>query len=83
MGARGDLDVDRGEHREHVGLKERHQRLQGVHGDEQQEPGQRQHAADGIERLDAAGEEHAGGQREDAEHHVAGRTCCRKVGRRA
>lgn len=28
MGARGDLDVDRGEHREHVGLKERHQRLQ-------------------------------------------------------
>lgn len=27
VGARGDLDVDRGEHREHVGLKERHQRL--------------------------------------------------------
>lgn len=34
--------------------------------------GSGQHAADGIERLDAAGEEHAGGQREDAEHHVAG-----------
>ena len=24
VGTRGDLDVDRGEHREHVGLKERH-----------------------------------------------------------
>lgn len=27
VGARGDLDVDRGEYREHVGLQERHQRL--------------------------------------------------------
>ena len=69
---RGQADVHRAEDGEHVGLQERNQHLESVHGEQEQHPrdGDASHAD--ARALDGRANEHAGEQRENAENHMAG-----------